>query len=86
MNLITKNSNNDNKEDVLILTLVDMIYNLMVQNLAVLESMQLTLENVVSAVYDGANEYEGSDSEIQLSLGRTFEGFPMTCSSYIIKN
>lgn len=50
-----------------------------------MESMQLALENVVSAVYDGSTEYDRVDSEIQLSLGIIFEGFPLT-SSYIIKN
>ncbi|KAM7508468.1 hypothetical protein LguiA_018921 [Lonicera macranthoides] len=44
------------------------------QELAVLESMQSTLENVVSVVFDGSNEYGGSNSEIQLALCRIFEG------------
>ncbi|KAA8545010.1 hypothetical protein F0562_019773 [Nyssa sinensis] len=44
------------------------------QELAVMESMQLALENVASAVFDGSNEFGGSSSEIQLKLCRIFEG------------
>ncbi|KAH7571973.1 hypothetical protein JRO89_XS04G0177000 [Xanthoceras sorbifolium] len=44
------------------------------QELAVMESMQLALENVVSAVFDGPNEIGGTSSEVHLSLRRIFEG------------
>ncbi|GFZ02831.1 ARM repeat superfamily protein [Actinidia rufa] len=44
------------------------------QELAVMESMHLALENVVSAVFDGSNEFGGSFSETQLALCRIFEG------------
>ncbi|KAK9293164.1 hypothetical protein L1049_021152 [Liquidambar formosana] len=44
------------------------------QDLAVMESMQLALENVASAVFDGSNEFAGGSSEIQLTLCRIFEG------------
>ncbi|KAK6911461.1 Exportin-1/Importin-beta-like [Dillenia turbinata] len=43
------------------------------QDLAVMESMQLALENVIIAVFDDSNEF-GSNSEMQLMLGRIFEG------------
>ncbi|XP_024952005.2 protein HASTY 1 isoform X1 [Citrus sinensis] len=44
------------------------------QDLAVMESMQSALENVVSAVFDGSNQFGGANSEVQLSLSRIFEG------------
>lgn len=45
------------------------------KELAVMESMQLALENVVSTIFDGSNEVVGGSSEVQLALGKTFEGF-----------
>ncbi|GFY92003.1 ARM repeat superfamily protein [Actinidia rufa] len=44
------------------------------QELAVMESMHLALENVVSAVFDESHEFGGSFSETQLALCRIFEG------------
>ncbi|XP_044483250.1 protein HASTY 1 [Mangifera indica] len=44
------------------------------QDLAVMESMQSALENVVSAVFDGTNEVGGSTSEVHIALCRIFEG------------
>ncbi|KAG8369530.1 hypothetical protein BUALT_Bualt14G0023100 [Buddleja alternifolia] len=44
------------------------------QDLALMESMHLALENVVSAIFYGSNEYSKSSAEIQLSLHRIFEG------------
>ncbi|KAG6646453.1 protein HASTY 1 [Carya illinoinensis] len=44
------------------------------QDLAVMESMQLALDNVVNAVFDGTNEFGGGSSEVQLALCRIFEG------------
>ncbi|KNA08758.1 hypothetical protein SOVF_159820 [Spinacia oleracea] len=44
------------------------------QGLAILESMQLALENVVVAVFDGPDEFARGSSEIQLALCRIFEG------------
>lgn len=44
------------------------------QDLAVMESMQSALENVVSAVFDGSNQFGGATSEVQLALSRIFEG------------
>nr|XP_016442151.1 PREDICTED: protein HASTY 1-like isoform X1 [Nicotiana tabacum] len=44
------------------------------QELVILESMQLALENVVNAVFDGSSETARSDSEVQQSLCRMFEG------------
>ena len=38
-----------------------------------MESMQLALENIVNAVFDGSIEFGGS-SEVQLALLRIFEG------------
>ena len=56
-----------------------------VQDLAVMESMQSALENVVSAVFDGSNQFGGATSEVQLALSRIFEGF-FVISMYLIKN
>ncbi|XP_062084573.1 protein HASTY 1 [Humulus lupulus] len=44
------------------------------QELAVMESMQLALENVVSGIFDGSNEIVGGSSEVQLALCKIFEG------------
>lgn len=44
------------------------------QDLAVMESMQSALENVVSAVFDGSNQFGGATSEVHLALCRIFEG------------
>ena len=44
------------------------------QDLAVMESMQLVLENVVNAVFDGSNDFAKANAEVQLALRRTFEG------------
>ncbi|XVF42101.1 hypothetical protein PTKIN_Ptkin01aG0333100 [Pterospermum kingtungense] len=44
------------------------------QDLAVLESMQVALENVVSSIFDGSNEFAGGSSEVHLTLCRIFEG------------
>lgn len=48
------------------------------QGLAILESMQLALENVVVAVFDGPDEFARGSSEIQLALCRIFEGYTLT--------
>lgn len=45
-----------------------------VKDLAMMESMQMALDNVVSAVFDGSNEFGGGSLEIQLMLCRIFEG------------
>ncbi|XP_019231873.1 PREDICTED: protein HASTY 1 isoform X2 [Nicotiana attenuata] len=44
------------------------------QELVILESMQLALENVVNAVFDGSSETARSNSEVQQSLCTMFEG------------
>ncbi|KAF5952329.1 hypothetical protein HYC85_010273 [Camellia sinensis] len=44
------------------------------QELAVMESMQVALETIVSAVFDGSNEFGESFSETQIALCRIFEG------------
>ncbi|KAI3794599.1 hypothetical protein L1987_37231 [Smallanthus sonchifolius] len=44
------------------------------QNLATLESMQLAVENVVAAVFDGSNDDNGSGSDAQLASCRILEG------------
>ncbi|XP_027350617.1 protein HASTY 1 [Abrus precatorius] len=44
------------------------------QDLAVMESMQLALENVVNAVFDGSNDLTKANAEVQFALCRTFEG------------
>jgi exportin-5 len=43
-----------------------------------MESMQLALENVVNAVFDGSNEFGGGSSEVHLALCRIFEGLLAT--------
>lgn len=45
------------------------------QDLAVLESMQLALDNVVNAIFDGSNDFTHVNAEVQLALCRTFEGY-----------
>ncbi|KAJ4719575.1 protein HASTY 1 [Melia azedarach] len=44
------------------------------QDLAIMESMQSALENVVSAVFDGSNQFGRNSSEIHVALCRIFEG------------
>ncbi|XP_004494659.1 protein HASTY 1 [Cicer arietinum] len=44
------------------------------QDLAVMESMQLALENVVNAVFDRSNDIAKANAEVQFALCRTFEG------------
>ncbi|KAK6243201.1 hypothetical protein QUC31_009610 [Theobroma cacao] len=44
------------------------------QDLVVMESMQVALENVVSSIFDGSNEFAGGSSEVHLALCRIFEG------------
>ncbi|GMJ11206.1 HASTY, HASTY 1 [Hibiscus trionum] len=44
------------------------------QDLAIMESMQAALENVVSSIFDGSNEFAGGSSEVHLSLCGIFEG------------
>ncbi|KAL2345751.1 hypothetical protein Fmac_007036 [Flemingia macrophylla] len=44
------------------------------QDLAVMESMQLALENVVNAVFDGCSDFSKANAEVQFALCRTFEG------------
>ncbi|XP_059649388.1 protein HASTY 1 isoform X2 [Cornus florida] len=44
------------------------------QELAIMESMQLPLENVLNAVFEGSNECGGNSSEVQLTLCTIFEG------------
>ncbi|KAG5232568.1 protein HASTY [Salix suchowensis] len=53
-----------------ILSLIKSIPNsqIPVQDLAVMESMQVALENVTNAIFDGSNGYEGGNSEQLLSL------------------
>lgn len=48
---------------------------LWLKELAVMESMESALDNVVSAIFDGSNEIGGGSSEVQLALCRIFEGF-----------
>ncbi|KAK7332919.1 hypothetical protein VNO80_29676 [Phaseolus coccineus] len=44
------------------------------QDLAVMESMQLAIEGVVNAVFDGSNDFTKTNPEVQFALCRTFEG------------
>ncbi|XP_022937919.1 protein HASTY 1 [Cucurbita moschata] len=44
------------------------------QDISMMESMQLTLENVVCTIFDGSNEIGTGSSEIQLQLRGIFEG------------
>lgn len=55
-----------------------MYFSFSIQELAILESMQLALENVVNAVFDGSNDFGRISSEVQISLCRIFEGFVST--------
>ncbi|KAL5566976.1 hypothetical protein UlMin_030140 [Ulmus minor] len=58
--------------DAIIKTLL--VSSMPAQELAVMESMQLALENVVSAIFDGSNEVAGGSSEVHLASCRIFEG------------
>lgn len=40
-----------------------------------MESMQLSLENVVNAVFDASNEFAKANAEVELAVCRIFEGF-----------
>ncbi|KAG4111518.1 hypothetical protein ERO13_D13G109200v2 [Gossypium hirsutum] len=44
------------------------------QDLAMMESMQMALENVIISIFDGSNEFAGGSSEVHLALCRIFEG------------
>ncbi|KAK2419191.1 protein HASTY [Trifolium repens] len=44
------------------------------QDLAVLESMHLALENIVNAVFDRSNDIAEANAEVQFALCRTFQG------------
>ncbi|KAK8546003.1 hypothetical protein V6N13_067243 [Hibiscus sabdariffa] len=44
------------------------------QDLVVMESMQMALENVVSSIFDGSNQFAGGSSEVHLALCKIFEG------------
>ncbi|XP_030467038.1 protein HASTY 1 isoform X3 [Syzygium oleosum] len=44
------------------------------QDMALMECMQLALENVVNTVFDGLGEFGGGNSEVQLTLCTIFEG------------
>lgn len=54
------------------------------QDLPVMESMQMALENVVISIFDGSNEFAGGSSEVHLDLCRMFEGL-LTIFSYSIR-
>ncbi|CAI0384286.1 unnamed protein product [Linum tenue] len=44
------------------------------QDLAMMESVQVSLENIVASVFDGSNEFSGGGTELHLALCRIFEG------------
>ena len=44
----------------------------------------MALENVVSSIFDGSNEFAGGSSEVHLALCRIFEGL-LTTFSYFIR-
>lgn len=50
----------------------------LIQDIALLESMQSTLDNVVSTIFD---EFGAGSSEIQLQLRGIFEGLSLTFCS-----
>ncbi|KAA3487311.1 protein HASTY 1-like isoform X1 [Gossypium australe] len=59
----------------IIMIIKSLLYSLMpAQDLAVMESMQMALENVVISIFDGSNEFAGGSSEVHLALCRIFEG------------
>lgn len=53
------------------------------QDLAVMESLQLVLENVVSIVFDGLNEFGNSSHEVHLILCQIFEGLIILFRSFL---
>lgn len=42
--------------------------------------MQFALDNVVSVIYDGSTDYNNSDSEMGVSLGRILQGITIILS------
>jgi len=40
-----------------------------------MESVQLAIEGVVNAVFDGSNDFTKTNAEVQFALCRTFEGY-----------
>lgn len=48
------------------------------QDLSIMESMQLALETVVNAIFDGSAEFVGGSFEIQFALQRILEGCPVS--------
>ncbi|MFQ6650113.1 hypothetical protein Gotur_022745 [Gossypium turneri] len=64
------------KVSVRIIMIIKSLFNspMPAQDLAVMESMQMALENVVISIFDGSNEFAGGSSEVHLALCRIFEG------------
>lgn len=60
-----------------------MLLDFGIQDLAMMESMHLALENVVSTIFDGSNEYGKNSTEVQLSLHQILEGLMTTTSIYM---
>lgn len=50
-----------------------MLFDFEIQDLAIMESMHLALENIVITIFDGSNEY-GKIAGLQQSLHQILEG------------
>lgn len=53
------------------------------QDIAIMDSLQVALENVVIAVFDGSSEIAGGSSEVHFALCRIFEGFLLNFSCIV---
>lgn len=60
-----------------------MLLGFEIQDLAIMESMYLALENVVITIFDGSNEYGKISPDLQHSLRQTLEGLITATSIYL---
>lgn len=63
--------------------LSQLLLDIGMQDLAMIESMHLALENVVSSIFDVSNEYGKNITEVQPLLHRTLEGLVTVASIYL---
>lgn len=61
-----------------------MLLGFEIQDLAIMESMHLALENIVVTIFDGPNEYSKISPDLQHSLRQTLEGLITARSMYLI--
>ena len=57
-------------------------FTFLFQDLALIESTQLVLENIVNAVFFGSNDSDKANVEVQQALYKIFEGFLVISPCY----